>query len=47
MISNGGYSWASTVCGAHGMHLDFNVVYLNPQMQDARAYGFQLRCLSE
>ncbi|WP_297628118.1 hypothetical protein [uncultured Rikenella sp.] len=43
-----GYNWSSTtISGIDGVDLNFNVIYLNPQMQDARAHGFQLRCLSE
>ncbi|WP_297832457.1 hypothetical protein [uncultured Rikenella sp.] len=42
-----GYSWASTVSGANGMTLNFYVAWLYPSNAGNRAYGFQLRCLSE
>ncbi|WP_304708826.1 hypothetical protein [uncultured Rikenella sp.] len=42
-----GYSWASTVSGTNGMSLAFNVTELYPSGAYNRAYGFQLRCLSE
>ena len=42
-----GYSWASTVNGADGMRLNFNVAWLYPSTTAGHAYGFQLRCLSE
>ncbi|WP_294592767.1 hypothetical protein [uncultured Rikenella sp.] len=46
-VGNYGYSWASTVGGTNGMHLGFSVAWLNPSTAYYRAYGFQLRCLSE
>ncbi|WP_297628190.1 hypothetical protein [uncultured Rikenella sp.] len=46
-VGNHGYSWASTVSGANGMHLDFYVTRLTPSDAYHRGYGFQLRCLSE
>ncbi|WP_300646620.1 hypothetical protein [uncultured Rikenella sp.] len=42
-----GYSWSSAVSGTNGMHLGFNVGWLGPSSAGRRAYGFQLRCLSE
>ena len=38
---------ATAVSGTNGMHLSFNVTWLYPSGADSRAYGFQLRCLSE
>ncbi|WP_300681702.1 hypothetical protein, partial [uncultured Rikenella sp.] len=46
-VGNFGYSWSSTVSGTNGMHLDFGVRWLHPSGAHYRAYGFQLRCLSE
>ncbi|WP_299456647.1 hypothetical protein [uncultured Rikenella sp.] len=46
-IDNGGFSYSSSVGGNHGMSLNFSVTYLYPSSSDYRAYGFQLRCLSE
>ena len=42
-----GYSWGSTFDGNNGMYLDFTVTGLGPSSTTSRAYGFQLRCLSE
>ncbi|WP_294596478.1 hypothetical protein [uncultured Rikenella sp.] len=44
---NRGYSWSSTARGTNGMNLRFDMTWLNPCNADSRAYGFQLRCLSE
>ncbi|WP_297628192.1 hypothetical protein [uncultured Rikenella sp.] len=46
-VGNYGYSWSSTVSGTNGMDLGFSVTWLYPSYADLRAYGFQLRCLSE
>ncbi|WP_304708282.1 hypothetical protein [uncultured Rikenella sp.] len=46
-IGEGGYSWASTVRGTFGMNLDFHMTGLSPSHAYCRAYGRQLRCLSE
>ncbi len=46
-IGSNGYSWASTVSGTNGMYLNFGVAWLYPSRANYRAYGFQLRCLSE
>ncbi len=50
-IGNYGFSWSSTSydSGDHyrGMDLDFNATGLNPNYAAYRAYGNQLRCLSE
>ncbi|WP_294601072.1 hypothetical protein [uncultured Rikenella sp.] len=43
-----GYSWASTINSTNGiMHLHFNATALYPSNAYHRAFGFQLRCLSE
>ncbi|WP_294601132.1 hypothetical protein [uncultured Rikenella sp.] len=42
-----GYSWSSSVSGTHGMDLDFYAIALCPDYATNRAYGLQLRCLSE
>ena len=47
-VGHSGYSWASTASGISGsMYLGFHVTGLNPCSTVSRAYGFQLRCLSE
>ncbi|WP_294599280.1 hypothetical protein [uncultured Rikenella sp.] len=46
-VGSYGYSWSSTVSSINGMHLDFGVTWLDPSHANTRAYGFQLRCLSE
>ena len=46
-VGYGGYSWSSPFCSTNGMHLGFDVAGLNPGSASSRAYGFQLRCLSE
>ena len=50
LVGNDGYSWACTpVTGDHyrGMYLYFHVTGLHPSSMTGRAYGLQLRCLSE
>ncbi len=42
-----GYSWASTVNDIHSIYLGLSVTWLNTSYSNSRAYGFQLRCLSE
>ncbi|WP_294599226.1 hypothetical protein [uncultured Rikenella sp.] len=42
-----GASWASTANGTNGFYLYFHPTILNPGRMIYRAYGFQLRCLSE
>ncbi|WP_294600766.1 hypothetical protein [uncultured Rikenella sp.] len=46
-----GYNWSSTSydSGGHyrGMYLSFSATELNPSRATSRAYGLQLRCLSE
>ncbi|WP_300828999.1 hypothetical protein [uncultured Rikenella sp.] len=50
-VGNSGYSWSSTSYGSgghyRGMYLDFNATALYPCYTTYRAYGLQLRCLSE
>ncbi len=46
-VGTSGYSWASTVSGTNGVGLHFHVAWLNPSNTTYRAYGLQLRCLSE
>ncbi|WP_294600753.1 hypothetical protein [uncultured Rikenella sp.] len=50
-IGSSGFSWSSTSydSGDHyrGMYLYFNATVLNPSSPTYRAYGQQLRCLSE
>ncbi|WP_297830103.1 hypothetical protein [uncultured Rikenella sp.] len=46
-VGGNGYSWSSAVGGTNGMYLFFSVTYLNPSSATSRAYGYQLRCLSE
>ncbi|WP_294600893.1 hypothetical protein [uncultured Rikenella sp.] len=42
-----GFSWSSTVSGTNSMYLGFYVTWLHPSDANSRAYGLQLRCLSE
>ncbi|WP_297829373.1 hypothetical protein [uncultured Rikenella sp.] len=46
-VGNGGFSWSSATSGIGGLDLHFNSQYLHASPSDGRAYGFQLRCLSE
>ncbi|WP_300681624.1 hypothetical protein [uncultured Rikenella sp.] len=46
-VGDGGYNWVSTDNGIFGMFLGFHATWFNPSHADSRAYGFQLRCLSE
>ena len=46
-VGSSGYSWSSSFSGTSGVYLTFDVTYLLPGRADSRAYGFQLRCLSE
>ncbi|WP_294600804.1 hypothetical protein [uncultured Rikenella sp.] len=42
-----GYCWSSAVSGIRGVYLDFYTQSLDPVHASNRAYGLQLRCLSE
>jgi len=42
-----GFSQSSTINDIRGHHLLIGVNRLNPSYTDPRAYGLQLRCLSE
>ena len=44
---NHGFSWSSSFSGTSGVFLHFYTQSLNSSGADYRAYGFQLRCLSE
>ncbi|WP_297831119.1 hypothetical protein [uncultured Rikenella sp.] len=46
-VGNYGYSWSSAVSGINGRLLWFQTQGLSPNPADGRAYGLQLRCLSE
>ncbi len=46
-VGTDGFSYSSSVSGSNGVCLHFGVTYLNPSHASSRAYGFQLRCLSE
>ncbi|WP_300828924.1 hypothetical protein [uncultured Rikenella sp.] len=46
-VGNDGYSWSSATSGISGLDLSFSVVWLPPSFAHYRAYGLQLRCLSE
>ena len=46
-VGHYGFSWSSTANDTRGIYLHFNATNLNLRGQGHRAYGFQLRCLSE
>ncbi|WP_304708663.1 hypothetical protein [uncultured Rikenella sp.] len=46
-VSNNGFSWSLATSSIDGLYLDFGMTALNPSNASSRAYGFQLRCLSE
>ena len=46
-VGNNGFSYSSSVSGSNGVYLNFNVTNLNPSNANSRAYGLQLRCLSD
>ncbi len=46
-VGSSGYSWSSSFSGTSGVFLHFYTQSLNSSGADYRAYGFQLRCLSE
>ena len=46
-VGNEGNSWSSTVGDINGIYLRFITDSVQPSYSLNRAYGFQLRCLSE
>ena len=46
-VGNYGYSWSSATNGIYGQYLVFSVTSLSSSNALNRAFGFQLRCLSE
>ncbi|WP_297625396.1 hypothetical protein [uncultured Rikenella sp.] len=46
-VGNYGYSYASTPGGTNSLFMWFNAQHLDPCDAYYRAYGRQLRCLSE
>ncbi|WP_297626794.1 hypothetical protein [uncultured Rikenella sp.] len=46
-LGSHGYSWCSTIDETGGMFLYFHPQSLIPNGGSPRAFGFQLRCLSE
>ncbi|WP_294598597.1 hypothetical protein [uncultured Rikenella sp.] len=44
---NRSYNWSSATSSIRSVGLDFNVTWINSSYGDYRAYGSQLRCLSE
>ena len=44
-VGNNGYSWSSTITGSNAHFLNFNYNGVNPQNNNNRANGLQLRCL--
>ncbi len=46
-VGHHGFSWSSVTGGVYGLDLNFYSQYLSASFSDSRAYGFQLRCLSE
>ena len=46
-VGHDGFSYSSSVSGNSGVYLGFYVTGLVPSSSNGRAYGFQLRCLSE
>ncbi len=46
-VGNGGFCYSSSVKGGNGMYLNFDVTRLDSGSSNSRAYGLQLRCLSE
>jgi len=46
-IGSNGYMWQSAVRAFNGTNLGFSPSWLFSNGSDYRAYGFQLRCLSE
>ncbi|WP_300400169.1 hypothetical protein [uncultured Rikenella sp.] len=46
-VGSNGHSWATIVSESKSFHLSFNASILLPNSTNYRAYGLQLRCLSE
>ncbi|WP_294592773.1 hypothetical protein [uncultured Rikenella sp.] len=47
-LGHEGTAWsASAIDHYYGLNLDFHTMVLLPNSASRRAYGFQLRCLSE
>ena len=46
-VGSYGYSWSSATNGIYGQYLVFSVTSLSSSNALNRAFGFQLRCLSE
>ncbi|WP_300829595.1 hypothetical protein [uncultured Rikenella sp.] len=46
-VGSNGYMWQSAVRAFNGTNLGFSPSWLFSNGSDYRAYGFQLRCLSE
>ncbi|WP_299456714.1 hypothetical protein [uncultured Rikenella sp.] len=46
-VGRNGFSYSSSVSSSNGMYLNFSVTHLYPSSANSRAYGLQLRCLSE
>ncbi len=46
-VGNYGFGYSSSVSGSTGVYLNFDVAHLYPSYASSRAFGFQLRCLSE
>ncbi|MDE5944261.1 MAG: hypothetical protein K2G93_01590 [Rikenella sp.] len=44
-VGRNGYSWSSTVTGTNAHFLNFNYGGVNPNDNNNRANGLQLRCL--
>ncbi|WP_294600524.1 hypothetical protein [uncultured Rikenella sp.] len=47
LIGNSGSGWSATIHTTDGLFLYFNAAALQLSGTGSRAYGFQLRCLSE
>ncbi|WP_294596661.1 hypothetical protein [uncultured Rikenella sp.] len=46
-VGYNGFSWSSATSGIGSLDLYFHSQHLDPSGTLNRAYGFQLRCLSE
>ncbi|WP_304708501.1 hypothetical protein [uncultured Rikenella sp.] len=47
VVGSQGYNWSSTISNTNGMLLEFRAQFLITSYAIYRAFGFQLRCLSE